>query len=109
MQKREKIIGAGFIKMDTNEGNRLQYEFLKNLAENDAKVIIFLTNGIKLRGMIVNFDLYSISMKLNDTYQLIYKNAISTISPWYEKVHGPWETNSKENSFKKQQLVNFKR
>jgi host factor-I protein len=96
--------------MDINENNRLQCVFLHELAKSKTRVIIFLTNGVKLRGIILDFDHYSISMQWGDSYQLIYKNAISTISPWYEKIHGGWEdTNNKDVLQKRHNVPSLRR
>jgi host factor-I protein len=52
------------------------------LRKNQTHCAIFLTNGIKLEGMISAFDQYSILLSdPRGQQQLIYKAKISTISP----------------------------
>ncbi|MDA8387446.1 MAG: RNA chaperone Hfq, partial [Nitrospiraceae bacterium] len=43
-------------------------------------VVVYLTNGIRLRGIIKGFDNFVVMLK-GTTTQLIYKHAISTILP----------------------------
>jgi len=59
-----------------------QDPFLTNLRTSGAKTNIFLVNGIKLIGTIESFDPFCILLKgQGGISQLIYKHAISTISP----------------------------
>lgn len=59
-----------------------QDPFLNDLRTSGTKVNIFLVNGIKLIGSIESFDPFCILLKgQNSISQLIYKHAISTISP----------------------------
>jgi host factor-I protein len=68
----------------TNSPNT-QEEFLKHASENKLNVLIFLVNGIKLSGKIIDFDQYSIALNnasINEHNSvLIFKHAISTIVP----------------------------
>jgi host factor-I protein len=41
--------------------------------------MIFLTNGIKLRGHIKAYDSFTVLMEDNEKQQLIFKHAISTL------------------------------
>lgn len=58
----------------------LQIEFLNTLRANKAQVSIFLVNGIKLHGIIDNFDDQIVMLK-NGITQMVYKHAISTVVP----------------------------
>ncbi len=58
----------------------IQDVFLNALREERIPVSIFLKNGIKLQGVIANFDSFIITLK-NVTEQAVYKHAISTIMP----------------------------
>lgn len=77
--------------MASDESNRLQFHFLSELAKTKTRTIIFLTGGVRLRGMVLDHDLYSITFALSDSIQLIYKHSIATISPWNKDIHGPWD------------------
>jgi len=60
---------------------QLQDPFLNGLRKKYSNVSIFLVNGIKLVGRIDSFDQFSVLLRNNDTHQLVYKHAISTVSP----------------------------
>lgn len=58
----------------------LQDPYLNTLRKERTPVAIFLMNGIKLQGQIESFDQFVVLLK-NNTSQMIYKHAISTIVP----------------------------
>ena len=66
--------------MEKQQQQPLQDAYLETLRKENADVSIFLVNGIKLVGKIVNFDRYVIILGNTDD-QVIYKSAISTIMP----------------------------
>lgn len=66
--------------MNENKRLTLQDQFLSALKSRGDVVSIFLLTGIRLFGKIEAFDSFSIVL-YNRTNQLIYKHAISTISP----------------------------
>lgn len=66
--------------MDTR--NNLQDQFLNALRRERMLVSVFLVNGIKLTGRIDSFDQFVIHLKGHDQAgQMVFKHAISTISP----------------------------
>jgi host factor-I protein len=66
--------------MPENRSQNLQDLFLNQLRKDRIPVIIFLTNGVRLKGIIRGFDNFVVLLK-DATDQLIYKHAISTIVP----------------------------
>ena len=58
----------------------LQDPYLNTLRKDRTQVSIFLMSGIKLQGYIESFDQFVVLLK-NNTSQMIYKHAISTIVP----------------------------
>jgi host factor-I protein len=64
----------------TNKDRKLQDLYLNYLRKEKVPVTIFLVNGTRLKGVIKGFDNFVVLLKQN-TQQLIYKHAISTISP----------------------------
>ncbi len=58
----------------------LQDLFLNQLRKDRTPVTIYLTNGVRLKGVIKGFDPYVVLLKEN-TVSMIYKHAISTIVP----------------------------
>lgn len=60
----------------------LQDLFLNTLRRERMPVAVFLVNGIKLTGRIDSFDQFVIHLKGHDQAgQMVFKHAISTISP----------------------------
>lgn len=62
------------------KGLNLQDNYLNQLRKDKIPVVIYLTNGVRLKGVINGFDNFVILLKEN-TQSLIYKHAISTIVP----------------------------
>lgn len=60
--------------------NKLQDIFLDALRKDSVPVSVFLVNGIKLHGMIDDFDEHVIMLKGTIT-QMIFKHAVSTVVP----------------------------
>ena len=71
------IIGGEYIMP---KGTSLQDPFLNTLRKDRIPVSIFLINGIKLQGTIESFDQFVIVLH-NNSNQMVYKHAISTIVP----------------------------
>ncbi len=64
----------------SSKDRKLQDVFLNCLRKEKIPVVIFLVNGTRLKGQITAFDNFVIALKQN-TQLLVYKHAISTISP----------------------------
>ncbi|MEW6419410.1 MAG: RNA chaperone Hfq [Nitrospirota bacterium] len=62
------------------KGLNLQDNYLNQLRKDKTPVVVYLTNGVRLKGVINGFDNFVILLKEN-TQSLIYKHAISTIIP----------------------------
>lgn len=60
----------------------LQDTFLNYVRKNKLSISIFLSNGVKIQGILVSFDSFSLMIKKDTTYQFVYKHAISTIIPY---------------------------
>lgn len=60
----------------------LQDSFLNQIRkENNLPVIIYLINGFQLRGVVKGFDNFTVIIENDGKQQLVYKHAISTITP----------------------------
>jgi host factor-I protein len=66
--------------MSNSKGQSFQDNFLNQLRKDKIPVIIFLTNGVRLKGFVKAFDNFVILVK-DVSQQLIYKHAVSTIVP----------------------------
>lgn len=58
----------------------LQDSYLNQLRKDKIPVVVYLTNGVRLKGVIKGFDNFVIILEEN-TQSLIYKHAVSTIVP----------------------------
>jgi host factor-I protein len=58
----------------------IQDTYLNQLRRDKTPVVIYLTNGVRLKGMIKGFDNFVILVK-DVSQSLIYKHAVSTIVP----------------------------
>ena len=75
----EEIYRGGFI---VNKSNiNLQDVFLNQVRKDHIAVTIYLTNGFQLKGMVKGFDNFTVVLDSEGKQQLVYKHAISTISP----------------------------
>jgi host factor-I protein len=59
----------------------LQDAFLAECRRLGAPVTVFLVNGFQLRGVVKGFDPFTLLLEYERKTHLIYKHAISTISP----------------------------
>ncbi len=59
----------------------LQDAFLNQARKENISVTIYLVNGFQLRGNVTGFDNFTVILDSNGKQQLVYKHAISTITP----------------------------
>jgi host factor-I protein len=59
----------------------LQDLFLNQIRKDRIPVTIHLTNGFQLKGMIKGFDNFIVILESDGKQMMIYKHAISTITP----------------------------
>jgi len=65
---------------NAGRGVNLQDHYLNQLRKDKIPVVIYLTNGVRLKGLIKAFDNFVILLK-ESNQSLVYKHAISTIVP----------------------------
>ena len=61
--------------------NNLQDIFLTGARKNKIQVIIYLTNGFQLKGYVRGFDSFTVVLDSEGKQMLVYKHAITTITP----------------------------
>ncbi|MBM4135482.1 MAG: RNA chaperone Hfq [Nitrospira sp.] len=66
--------------MNGTKSQNLQDNYLNQLRKEKTPVVVYLMNGVRLKGIIEGFDNFVILLKEN-THLLIYKHAVSTIVP----------------------------
>ena len=67
--------------MPSKDPMNLQDAFLAHLVKGHAPVTIFLTNGVKLSGMVTMVDHDCLTLARDGVTQLIMKHAVSTVMP----------------------------
>jgi host factor-I protein len=60
----------------------LQDSFLNQVRKDNISVVIYLVNGFQLRGSVKGFDNFTVILENDGKQQLVYKHAISTITPF---------------------------
>lgn len=66
---------------EKSQSIKVQDTFLNYLRKSKMPTNVFLCNGIKLTGIVLFFDNFSIVLGKNNSSQIVYKHAISTIVP----------------------------
>ncbi len=59
----------------------LQDAYLQAMKRENAPVTIYLRNGYQLRGHVRGFDNFTIILEYDNKPHLVYKHAVSTVSP----------------------------
>ena len=69
----------------------LQDVFLASARRAETPVTMFLMNGFQMRGVITGFDSFTVVLTAEGKQNMIYKHAISTISPAKSLDLSEWE------------------
>jgi len=65
----------------TKQAINLQDVFLNQVRKEKLAVTVYMTNGFQLKGVVKGFDNFTVVLDSDGKQQLIYKHAISTVSP----------------------------
>jgi host factor-I protein len=60
---------------------QLQDTYLAEAKRQEIAVTVYLMNGFQLRGIVKGYDAFTIVLEYEHRLHLIYKHAVSTISP----------------------------
>ena len=66
---------------DKEKHRNLQETFLNYMRKGRVPVTVFLTNGVRLQGVITSFDRFSVLLQRDTQSQLVFKHVISTVMP----------------------------
>ncbi|HCQ91513.1 MULTISPECIES: RNA chaperone Hfq [unclassified Clostridium] len=77
--------------------NNLQDIFLNGARKNKVPVTIHLTNGFQIKGNVTGFDSFTVILYSDGKQMLIYKHAISTITPLRPILFNSSNENSNED------------
>jgi host factor-I protein len=73
------------VRDGAHQGNarvpQLQDAYLAEVKRQAVPVTVYLVNGFQLRGIVKGFDPFTIVLEYEHRIHLIYKHAVSTISP----------------------------
>ncbi len=72
---------AGSNGANVSRPPQLQDTFLESARRQSAAVTVYLMNGFQLRGTVKGYDAFTIVLEYEGRAHLIYKHAVSTISP----------------------------
>lgn len=64
-----------------NKPINIQDNFLNQARKENIVVVIHLVNGFQLKGLVRGFDNFTVVLETMGKQQMIYKHAISTITP----------------------------
>ncbi|MGB9812369.1 MAG: RNA chaperone Hfq [Thermovenabulum sp.] len=84
--------------MSKNQIN-IQDAFLNQVRKENIAVTIYLINGFQIKGHVKGFDNFTVVLDSEGKQMLIYKHAVSTISPQKPVSF----TNNNNNNEKKQE------
>ncbi|GAC1357357.1 MAG: hypothetical protein NVSMB31_17870 [Vulcanimicrobiaceae bacterium] len=72
---------ADFMSGSTPRALPLQDGYLAEIRRQGVPVTIYLVNGFQLRGIVKGFDAFTILLEYERKTHLVYKHAVSTVSP----------------------------
>ncbi len=67
--------------MTTKTPVNLQDTFLNQVRKENVPVTVYLISGVQLKGMIKGFDSFTVVLENEGKQLLVYKHAISTVTP----------------------------
>lgn len=59
----------------------LQDAYLNAIRRQGTPVTVFLVNGFQLKGTVRGFDSFTIILEVDGRQDMVYKHAVSTVSP----------------------------
>ncbi|MGE5589028.1 MAG: RNA chaperone Hfq [Bacillota bacterium] len=65
----------------------LQDGFLNQVRKDNIPVTIYLVNGFQLKGLVRGFDNFTVVLENDGKQMLVYKHALSTITPHRPVAH----------------------
>jgi len=65
----------------TKSVNNLQDIFLNGARKSRIPVTVYLTNGFQIKGNVKGFDSFTVVLDSDGKQMMVYKHAISTITP----------------------------
>ncbi len=73
-------------KVADRSSEKPQETFLKEMMQKGEYLTVFLINGVKLKGILAGYDDHCIILSREESVQLVYKHAISTMMLFVERI-----------------------
>ena len=88
------------LKIIMAKTNNLQDFFLNQARKEGIPVVVHLVNGFQIKGIVKGFDNFTVIIDSMGKQQLIYKHAVSTITPTkpFSKIQEESETEAETAS-----------
>ena len=83
-----------------NKSINLQDSFLNQVRKENVPVTIHLVNGFQIKGNVRGFDNFTVVLDSMGKQQMVYKHAISTVTPMHP-IAGPFSGEHAEHAEKK--------
>lgn len=74
----------------------LQDAYLNQIRKENTPVTIYLVNGFQLKGVVRGFDSFTVILEADGRHDMVYKHAVSTISPLRPMTFNPAEVRTSE-------------
>ncbi|MCB1147613.1 MAG: RNA chaperone Hfq [Leptospiraceae bacterium] len=75
--------------------NNIQDFILNQVRKDKLMITVYLSNGVPIKGRVISFDNFTIVIELDNRQSMIYKHAITTITPEKSiRLHNPDEEKS---------------
>lgn len=72
--------------------NNIQDFILNHVRKEKMMITVYLSNGVPIKGKVISFDNFTIIIELDNRQSMIYKHAITTITPEKPiRLHNPDE------------------
>ena len=65
----------------SKQQSSLQDVFLNSARKEKTDITVYLVNGVPIKGRVLSFDTFTILLDVDKKQNLIYKHAVSTITP----------------------------
>lgn len=79
-----------------SKAQNLQDVFLAAARRGEIPVTVFMVNGFQMRGVITGFDSFTVVLNCDGKQNMVYKHAISTVSPLHPIDLSEWEEGLKD-------------
>ncbi len=61
--------------------NNIQDFLLNQVRKDKIAITVYLSNGVPIKGKVISFDHFTIILEVKDKQVMVYKHAVTTITP----------------------------